>query len=53
MLFLLTPESRVAALMPTPAVRADRTCTIKAIGVFNWAIGVFLVSEKALSHEEQ
>src|SRR4029450_3072673 len=46
MLFLLTPYSRVAALIPTPSVRAARTCTTRAMGVFNWAMGVWRVSEK-------
>jgi hypothetical protein len=44
---------------PCGSVDADPFCesrqdfTITAIGVFNWAIGVFLVAEKPLSHEEQ
>ena len=52
-LFLLTPYRRGAALIPTPSVRAERTCTTMAIGVFKWAMGVWLVSEKERSQEEQ
>jgi hypothetical protein len=42
-----------AALKPTPSVRAARTCTTRAIGVFKSAIGGFFVSEKVLPQEEQ
>ena len=33
-------------MMPTPSVRADRTCTTRAMGVFSWAMGGWCVSEK-------
>src|SRR6516162_7700057 len=52
-LFLLTPYRRVAALMPTPSVRAERTCTMTEIGVFKWASGVGFVSAKEQPHEAQ
>src|SRR5215831_15206823 len=32
--------------MPTPSVSASRTCTTRAMGVFNWAMRVWRVSEK-------
>ena len=36
-----------------PSVRAVKTCTTRAIGVFKWAMGVLRVSEKERSQEEQ
>ena len=53
LLFVLPPERRVAAWLPTPAVRAARTCPMTAMGVCKAAMGVCWVSEKAPPQAEQ